>query len=57
MEERLKSGISINNPRPSEPDTTTNHGILRALEEPETCKSGALTQDGSKSSNTKMDTS
>ena len=46
MEDEPKSGTSINNPRPSELDTTTNLGILRVLEEQETCKSGALTQDG-----------
>jgi hypothetical protein len=53
MEERLRSGISINNLWLSEQDTTTNHGISRMLEELLTCKSGALTQDGSKSSSTR----
>jgi hypothetical protein len=57
MAERLKSGISTNNLRPSEPDTTTNHGTSRVLVKPETCKSGVPTQDGSKYSNTKMDSS
>jgi hypothetical protein len=51
MEERLKSGTSTNNLRPSELDTITNHGTSRALVEQATCKSGAQTQDGSKFSN------
>jgi hypothetical protein len=54
MEERLKSGTSINNPRPSEPDTTINHGTSRALEEQTTCKSGQPIQDGSKCSSMKI---
>jgi len=54
MEERLKSGTSINNPRPSEPDTTTNHGTSRVLEKQTTCKSGQPIQDGSKSSSMKI---
>jgi hypothetical protein len=54
MEERLKSGISISNLRQSEPDITTNLGISRVQEEQETCKSGVPTLDGSKYSNTKM---
>jgi hypothetical protein len=56
MEEELKFGTSINNLRPSEPDTTINLGISRVLVEPETCKSGAPTQDGSNSSNSKENT-
>jgi hypothetical protein len=55
MVERLRSGTSTSNPRLSEPDTTTNPGISRVPEEQEICKSGALTQDGSKCSNSKMD--
>jgi hypothetical protein len=47
MVEELKFGTSINNLLPSEPDTTINHGISRAQEEPTTCKSGVPTQDGS----------
>jgi hypothetical protein len=53
-EEEPKSGTSINNPRPSGLDITTNHGISRVLEEQETCKSGAPTLDGSKFSNSEM---
>jgi hypothetical protein len=56
-EERLKSGTSTNKQRPLELDTTTSHGISRVLVEPTTCKSGALTQDGSRSSNTKENSS
>jgi hypothetical protein len=51
MAERPKFGISTNNQRPLELDTTTSHGISRVLEEQETCKSGQPTQDGSKCSN------
>jgi hypothetical protein len=53
MEETPKSGTSINNHLPSEPDTITNHGISRVQEEPTKCKSGAPTLDGSKSSDIK----
>jgi hypothetical protein len=53
MEETPKSGTSINNHLPSEQDTTTNLGTSRALEELTTCKSGAPTLDGSKSSDIK----
>jgi hypothetical protein len=49
-----RNGTSINNPRLSELDTTTNHGISRAQVEPRTCKSGAPTLDGSKFSNSKV---
>jgi len=56
MVEKLKYGISINNQRQSEQDITTNHGILRVQEEPTICKSGALTLDGSKYSNLKVNT-
>jgi hypothetical protein len=55
MVERLKSGTSISNLRPSELDTTTNHSTSRALVEQETCKSGAPIPDGSKFSNSKME--
>jgi hypothetical protein len=54
MEERLKFGISISSPRLSEQDIITNHGILRVVEELMTCKSGALTLDGSKCSNSRI---
>jgi hypothetical protein len=47
MEEEPKSGTSINNLGLSDPDTTTNLGTLRALVELMTCKSGALTDNGS----------
>jgi hypothetical protein len=57
MEERLKSGISINNLLLLEPDTTTNHGISRIPEEPATCRSGAPTPIGSKSSSIKTTSS
>jgi hypothetical protein len=56
MEEIHKYGTSINNHSLSEPSTTTNHGISRVLVEPTTCKSGAPTQDGSKSLSTKENT-
>jgi hypothetical protein len=49
MEEKPKFGISTNNLWPSELDTTTNLGTSKTLEELETCKSGAPTQDGGKS--------
>jgi hypothetical protein len=54
MEGRLRSGTSIKHLRLSEQDTTINHGISRVLEEPTTCKSGALTLDGSKYSSTRI---
>jgi hypothetical protein len=50
MEDELKRGISISNQRPSELDTTINHLTSRVLEERTTCKSGAPTLDGSRSS-------
>jgi hypothetical protein len=46
MEETLKYGISISNLLLSEPNSTTNHGILRDQESQMICKSGAQTQDG-----------
>jgi hypothetical protein len=57
MEEKLKNGTSINNQRQSELDITTNHGTSRVQEELTKCKSGALTQDGSNTSNSEMDSS
>jgi hypothetical protein len=51
MEEELNCGISINNLWLSKLDWTTNLGTSRALERLMTCKSGVLTQDGSKCSN------
>jgi hypothetical protein len=53
MEETHKYGTSTNNLLPLEPNTTTNHGISRVLVKQVTCKSGAPTQDGSKSLSTK----
>jgi len=57
MVEKHRNGGSTKNLLPLEPSTTINHGTSRALEEPTTCKSGALTQDGGKSSPIKMSTS
>jgi len=54
MVEALRNGISINNLLPSEPDTTINHGTSKTLGEQDTCRFGARTQDGSKSSNMKV---
>jgi hypothetical protein len=54
MEERPKSGTSTNNQRPSELDTITNHGTSRVLERLMICKSGVLTLDGSRSSNSEV---
>jgi hypothetical protein len=51
-EETLKNGTSTNNHSPLEIDLTTNLGTLRTQERLETCKSGAPTQDGGKSSST-----
>jgi hypothetical protein len=51
------NGTSINNHSPSDPDLTTNLGTLEAPVEPATCKSGAPTQDGTKSSHMKDNTS
>lgn len=53
-QERLKLGTSIRNHWQSRPGTTTNHGTLEAQEELETCKSGAPTQDGGRSSSTQV---
>jgi hypothetical protein len=50
MVERPKCGTSINNLLLSEPDITINLGTLRAQVRPTTCKSGALTLVGGKSS-------
>jgi hypothetical protein len=55
MEEELKSGISTNNQRPSELDIITNHSTSRVLAKQVKCKSGALTLDGSSTSNSKVD--
>jgi len=57
MEETLKSGTSINNHSPSEQSITTNHGTLRTPEIPTTCKYGAPTPTGGKSSSMKVNTS
>jgi hypothetical protein len=57
MEETLKYGTSIKDPRPSNPDLTTNLGTLEVQEKPTTCKSGAPTQDGGKSSDIEDGTS
>jgi hypothetical protein len=54
QEERPKFGTSINNPWPSELDTTTNLGTSRVLERLITCKSGQLTQDGSNYSSSRI---
>jgi hypothetical protein len=53
MEEKLKFGTSTNSQRLSELETTTSHGTSNQLVEQRTCKSGAPTLDGSKSSNFK----
>jgi len=50
MVERLKAGTLMLNQEPSRPVTTTNHGISNLLVEPTTCRCGAPTQDGSRSS-------
>jgi hypothetical protein len=55
--EEHKYGTSTSNLKPLELDITTNHGISRVLVEPTTCKSGALTPDGSKFSSLRMNTS
>jgi hypothetical protein len=57
MEEIPNNGTSINKLSPLDQDLTTNLGTLRAQEEPTTCKSGAPTQDGGKSSPMKDNTS
>jgi hypothetical protein len=57
MAEALRFGISTSNHLPSEPSTTISLGTSKVLVEPTTCKSGAPTQDGSKSSSTKVNTS
>jgi len=56
MAERLRYGISTNNPRLLEPDITTSPLTSRAQEELATCKSGPLTQDGGKYSPLKVNT-
>jgi hypothetical protein len=48
MEERLKSGTSINHLLPSELDITINPLTSRTQVKPTTCKSGAPTLDGSR---------
>jgi hypothetical protein len=55
-EEIPKSGISITRHGPSNPSTTTNLGISKDLVDQETCKSGALTLDGGRSSLTQDNT-
>jgi hypothetical protein len=57
MEIKANSGTSIKSPRPSRQESTTNHGISKIQEEPETCKSGVLTQDGGNYSDMKEDSS
>jgi len=57
MEEKLRFGISINSLRPLEQGIITNHGISRTQEKLLICKSGALTPDGSKFLNFKVNTS
>jgi hypothetical protein len=57
MVEEPKNGTSINNLEPSDQETTTTLGIFKTQEEPITCKSGAPTQDGGKSSSTLEETS
>jgi hypothetical protein len=55
MEENLKNGTSIREYWQSRQDTTTNHLILCLQEKVLRCKSGAPTQNGSKSSNMRTD--
>jgi hypothetical protein len=55
--ETPKFGISINNHTPLEASPTTDHLISRALEEPDNCRLGTPTQDGGKSSYSKVSTS
>jgi hypothetical protein len=50
MVEEANSGTSTNKHSPLELDTTTNLGTSRVQVKPMTCKSGALTLDGSRSS-------
>jgi hypothetical protein len=57
METRVKYGISIKSQRPLRLDSTTNHGISRAQEKHQKCKSGAQTQDGGNCSDMKEDSS
>ena len=54
MVERLKSGTLTKSPRLSKLDTTTKIGISRILERLTTCKFGASTHNGSKSSKSKV---
>jgi hypothetical protein len=56
MEERLKPGTSTKSERLSKLDTTTKIGISRAQEKLQICRSGALTLNGSKSSNIRTNT-
>ena len=57
METEAKSGTSINTPRPSNQDSTTDHGISPVLEEQTNSKFGAQTQDGGNYSAMKEDSS
>jgi hypothetical protein len=57
MATKDKPSTSINNPRLSELESTTNLGILEAQEEPLICRSGAPTLDGGNCSDTKEDSS
>jgi hypothetical protein len=57
MEETLKFGGSTKSHSPSEQSSITNHGTLRVLVRLKTCKSGAQTLDGSKSSSSMETTS
>jgi hypothetical protein len=57
MVEEPNNGTSIKKLLPLNPDLTTNHGTLRTQEKLLTCKSGAPTQDGGRSSNTEEKTS
>jgi len=54
---RLKSGGSTNNHSQSRPSLTTNHLISNHLVRLMTCKSGAPTHNGSRSSSSKQDNS
>jgi hypothetical protein len=57
METRDNSSTSIKNQRPLRLESTTNHGISRALAEQPQCKSGAQTLDGGNCSAMKEDSS
>jgi hypothetical protein len=53
MHKEDKSGGSTKNHSPSRPRSTTNHGTSNPLVGPRTCRSGAPTHNGSRSSSIK----